>query len=277
MNRIVLLLKHTNSDIHFLQQLDSPSNLKSQSRKECVKQLYQYIITAYDTVKAVEEENFDLLFDEDSLRHCIKNAEDNAYPNPKNLLKFFDDFTDYREAEDVVENEVIVAGVKYENSILGTMLYSKQAVYCVIDHDAIDPANDYYVKSCPELSECNFTIIKCTPQELHNWFADKRTPQREYDFDYDKHPTHAPECEAPYISSQHYSKNEIRNFLVRAVGVKGDKRRYYKISDSEIAVFCDENLQIKPTFHGYEIKTSNKPEMQKIMKGNLHKKLDILR
>lgn len=274
MNRLILLLKSTNPDLYFLQRLENPANLEGEEQEECIGFLFKYILEAYNSVRTIEEETFELFYDEVVLRQCLKDADNSSYPSPTLISAFFSGFTDYHYAEDFVDTEVTIAEITYKNTILGALLFNTQSVCCVINHEAISKDFDYYVKKCPELSNCNFRVVNCTGRELHNWFVEYRTPQREYDFEYDKHPTRESECEAPYISSQHYGKEEIKLFLRKAVGLKGNKRRYYKISDSEIAVFCDENIQDTPTFHGYEVKTTNSPEMQKIMKGNLHKKIE---
>lgn len=277
MNRLILLLKSTSQDLFFLQQLKEPANLIEEEREKYIEYLFKYILGAYNAVRLIEEETFELFYDEDILLHCLKDADNDSYPNPKLVKAFFNDFTDYRYAEEFVDTTVKVAGIEYKNSILGALLYNTQYVCCVVNHEAINRDYLYHVETSPELSKCTFSIVNCTSKDLHNWFVEKRIPERKYDFDYDKHPTHASECDAPYIASQSYSEEKIKEFLKKAVGIKGNKRRYYKISDSEIAVFCDENIQDVPTFHGYEIKTSNLPEMQKIMKSNLHKKIEELK
>lgn len=277
MNRLILLFKSPNPDLYFLQLLEDPANLEGEEKEECIDILFKYILEAYNSVRTIEEETFELFYDEAVLRLCLKDADNDSYPNPTLISAFFSGFTDYHYAEDFVDTEVTIAELNYKNTILGALLYNTQSVCCVINHGAIRKGFDYYVNKCPELSNCNFSIVNCTGKDIHNWFVENRSPQREYDFEYDKHPTRDSECDAPYISSQPYGNEEIKLFLRKAVGLKGNKRRYYKISDSEIAVFCDENIQDPPTFHGYVVKTANLPEMQKIMKDNLHKKIEELK
>lgn len=105
------------------------------------------------------------------------------------------------------------------------------------------------------------------------WFVEYRDPQRVFDRAYKKHGMQSHKMHGKTISALTYSSEEVETFLKQAVGDQDDKRLYFHIpQDKKIVAFCNENLQLAPTYHAYEISDDDEKELAKLSH-DLKKKL----